>query len=132
VFVRPQPPNCAQPIGFCTSPDVGQDSGDIVALLDVGYNFDGTQTPGIARKGDPAYSAASTVLSVPNFYGAHGHHASIPSMSASFYAAGPNIKTGVVVNQMHNIDVAPTIMQLLGVPFAPESMDGSPVSQILK
>lgn len=131
VFVRPQPPACAQAVGFCTSADVGQDSGDIVALLDVGYNFDGTQTPGIARKGDPAFNAATTVLSVPNFYGAHGHHASIPAMSASFFAAGPNIRSGVVVDQMHNIDVAPTIMQLLGVPAAP-TVDGTAVSQILK
>src|SRR5262249_29116230 len=67
VFVRPTA--CGQP-GFCTSNDIGQDSGDIFAMLDDGYNFDGTQSPGVARLGDPAYSATSTVLSVPNFYGA--------------------------------------------------------------
>ena len=52
-------------------------------------------------------------------------------MSASFYAAGPNIKSGVVVPQMRNIDVAPTIMEILGVEPEP-TVDGSALNQILK
>ena len=128
VFVRPAA--CGQP-GFCTNDEIGQDSGDIVGLMDVGYNFDGTQNPGIARLGDGPFNAASTIFSVPNFYGAHGHHASIPAMSASFYAAGPNIKSGIVVPQMHNIDVAPTIMTMLGVAPA-NTVDGTALTEILK
>jgi hypothetical protein len=99
--------------------------------MDLGYNFDGVQAPGVARSGDPAFNAATTIYSVPNFYGAHGNHSDIPAMSATFIAAGPNIKTGVVVPQMHNIDVAPTIMQLFGVQPA-ATVDGTAVTQILK
>ncbi len=55
-----------------------------------GYNFDGTQTPtGIARLGEPRFDAATTVYSVPNFYGAHGHNSRLPSMSAIFYRRRP-------------------------------------------
>jgi hypothetical protein len=64
--------------------------------MDVGYNFDGVQNPGVARLGDLAFNAASAILSVPNFYGAHGHDPILQSMSASFYAAGPNIRGGTV------------------------------------
>ena len=128
VFVRPS--DCGQP-GFCTDDSIGQDSGDVMALMDVGYNFDGIQNPGVARMGDPAFNAATTIFSVPNFYGAHGHHANIPAMSASFYAAGPSIRTGVVVPKMRNIDVAPTIMDILGVEPEP-TVDGSVIDQILR
>ena len=55
----------------------------------IGYNFDGMQTPLVARYRDPAFDAPQSVFSVPSFYGAHGHNPNIPSMSASFIAAGP-------------------------------------------
>ena len=52
-------------------------------------------------------------------------------MSATFYAAGPNIKSGEVIPLMHNTDVAPTILQILGVAPGPK-VDGSALTQILK
>lgn len=125
-----RPSDCGQP-GFCTSETVGQDSGDVFAVMAEGYNFDGTQSPGVARSGDPAYDSATTILSAPNFYGAHGHKSDGPNMSASFYAAGPNIKHNVIVKQMHNVDVAPTIEAILGVTPAP-TVDGKALTQILK
>jgi predicted AlkP superfamily pyrophosphatase or phosphodiesterase len=125
-----RPSDCGQP-GFCTSPLVGQDSGDVFAMMAEGYNFDGVQSPGVARLGDPAYDPSSTVLSTPNFYGAHGHNPNGPNMSASFFAAGPNIKHNLVVKKMHNVDVAPTIETMLGVAPA-ATVDGTAVTQILK
>jgi predicted AlkP superfamily pyrophosphatase or phosphodiesterase len=127
VFARPT--DCGQP-GFCTNADIGQDSGDVFAILAEGYNFDGVQNPGVARLGDPAYDSATTILSTPNFYGAHGHDSNGPNMSASFYAAGPSIRRKIVVKQMHNIDVAPTIMSILGV-APPATVDGHAITQIL-
>lgn len=127
VFARPT--DCGQP-GFCTNADIGQDSGDVFAILAEGYNFDGVQSPGVARLGDPAYDSATTILSTPNFYGAHGHDSNGPNMSASFYAAGPSIRRKIVVKQMHNIDVAPTIMNILGV-TPPATVDGHAITQIL-
>jgi predicted AlkP superfamily pyrophosphatase or phosphodiesterase len=121
-----RPGNCGQP-GFCTDTQFGQDTGDVLALLIEGYNFDGTQNPVVKRLGDQE----SAVYSVPNFYGAHGHDSHLESMSAILYAAGPSIKQGRKVRTVRNIDVAPTVMELLGVsPGA--TVDGEPLQRILK
>jgi predicted AlkP superfamily pyrophosphatase or phosphodiesterase len=70
------------------------------------------------------------MLSMPNFYGAHGHDPELPVMSATFIAAGPRIQGGAVIPRMHNVDVAPTIMQILGV--RPHGMDGEAQREILR
>src|SRR5262249_2816572 len=127
VFTRPL--TCGQP-GFCTNDNVGQDSGDVVAIMDVGYNFDGVQTPGVARLGDPPFDPATTFLSAPNFYGAHGYDPNLSVMSATFYAAGPDIRDGAVIPWMHNIDVAPTILRILGVK-PDRTVDGKALMRIL-
>lgn len=128
VYARPS--GCGNP-GFCTDADIGQDSGDVFAMMAEGYNFDGTQSPGVARLGDPAYDVATTVLSTPNFYGAHGHDPNGANMSASFYAAGPNIRHNIAVKKMHNIDVAPTVMKILGVTPA-GTVDGQALNNVVK
>lgn len=123
-----RPTDCGNP-GFCTNDDVGQDSGDVVALMAEGYNFDGTQNPLVPRLGDDA--ATTPVYSVPNFYGAHGHDSEARSMSAIFYAAGPSLKRGSVVHRVSNLDVAPTVLQILGVEPA-DTVDGKVLKPILK
>jgi phosphodiesterase/alkaline phosphatase D-like protein/predicted AlkP superfamily pyrophosphatase or phosphodiesterase len=92
---------------------IGQDTGDVFALLKTGYNFDGTQTVPVIRKGDTA-PAATAVLSVPNFYGAHGYDPTLPDMKAIFYAAGPDIASQSL-GSVRNIDIAPTIEKILNV-----------------
>src|SRR5262249_28770340 len=62
-------------------------------------------------------SSPSPILSVPNFYGAHGYDPARPEMSAIFFAAGPDVGQGSLP-LVHNIDIAPTISHLLGVPPA--------------
>lgn len=117
--------------GFCTSPKIGQDFGDVFALMDVGYNFDGIQSPGVARQGDAPFSSTTTVFSTPNFYGAHGHDPLIDDMSATFLAEGPAFRKGKLVAGVRNIDVAPTIMSILGV--TPSStVDGKALNQVLR
>ena len=95
---------------------IGQDSGDVFALLAPGFNFDGTQSPVVPRRGDPA--SANPVFSVPNFYGAHGYDPFLTNLSAIFYAAGPDIGRGTLPFT-RNVDVAPTVDALLGVEPAP-------------
>jgi phosphodiesterase/alkaline phosphatase D-like protein/predicted AlkP superfamily pyrophosphatase or phosphodiesterase len=92
---------------------IGQDTGDVFALLKTGYNFDGTQTVPVIRKGDTT-PAATAVLSVPNFYGAHGYDPTLPDMKAIFYAAGPDI-VQQPLGSVRNIDIAPTIEKILDV-----------------
>jgi predicted AlkP superfamily pyrophosphatase or phosphodiesterase len=128
--VETRPLQCEAPTGLCTSKTIGQDFGDVFALMAPGYNFDGIQSPGIARLGDTAFNAATTTLSMPNFYGAHGHDPELPVMSATFIAAGPQIRPFTPILRMRNIDVAPTIMQILGV--TPSKLDGEALKHILR
>jgi len=121
VYVRPVPADLTDPsFGRGTSDVIGQDSGDVFALLTLGYNFDGIQGAGIARKDDAP--ATPPILSLPNFYGAHGYDPALRQMSAIFYAAGPDIRSGRL-HRVHNVDLAPTIARLLGVEPAP-TVDG--------
>jgi predicted AlkP superfamily pyrophosphatase or phosphodiesterase len=127
--VETRPLQCEAGIGQCTSKTIGQDFGDVFALMAPGYNFDGIQSPGVARLGDAPFNAATTTLSMPNFYGAHGHDPKLPVMSATFIAAGPQIRD-TTIRRMRNVDVAPTIMQLLGV--RPHQVDGEVLREILR
>jgi Type I phosphodiesterase / nucleotide pyrophosphatase len=108
---------------------IGQDSGDVFALLNLGYNFDAVQVPPVVRAGDPI--ATNPVLSVPPFYGAHGYDPTSPQMQAVLYAAGPNINAGARIGQVRNIDVAPTIAQILGVP-ATRTFQGQVIPGLVK
>jgi hypothetical protein len=121
IYTRPVPDDINDPqFGRLTNEFIGQDSGDVFAMLRTGYNFDGVQTPVVIRKDDPV--AGNPILSVPNFYGAHGYDPNISNMSAIFFAAGPDIGRGTL-RQIQTVDVAPTILKLLGV-AAPSTVDG--------
>jgi hypothetical protein len=122
-------PGCGQP-GFCVDDNIGQDSGDVVALMAEGYNFDGTQSPVVRRLGDDP-SVTSVVYSVPNFYGAHGHDSNLRSMSAIMYAAGPNLRHGRRLSRIRNIDIAPTVMEMLGVESA-DTVDGRVIPNVFR
>ena len=114
VFTRPLPEGPGDPpFGLGTNRFIGQDSGDVYAVLSLGYNFDGTQLPAVQRLGDDA-AALAAGLSVPNFYGAHGYDPRLVEMSAIFFAAGPDVcKRHFDI--VRNIDIAPTILDILGV-----------------
>ena len=114
VYTRPA--DLSDPdFGRGTNAIIGQDSGDVLALLSSGYNFDGTQNPVVIRRGDPP--STMPILSVPNFYGAHGYDPLLSSMSAIFYAAGPDVGKGTLP-RVRNVDIAPTLAKILGVPPA--------------
>jgi hypothetical protein len=113
VYSRPVPNSLTDPaFGLGTNNFIGQDSGDVFAIMSLGYNFDGTQTPVVQRLGDA--TSTNPLFSIPNFYGAHGYDPKLPEMSAIFYAAGPDIGHSTL-NKVRNLDVAPTISHLLGV-----------------
>lgn len=113
IHKRPTPRDVGdRTFGLATDQFIGQDSGDVYAVLALGYNFDGTQSPVVQRLGDEP--DALPVFSVPNFYGAHGYDPRLTEMSAIFYAAGPHVCRDKLRN-MRNIDVAPTLLRLFGV-----------------
>jgi len=114
INARPVPEDLSDPsFGLSTDPVIGQDFGDVFAALAIGYNFDGVQVPAVQRLHDEASSAP--VLSVPNFYGAHGYDPKLPEISAIFFAAGPDICRRGELDTVHNIDITPTILKLLDV-----------------
>lgn len=115
IYTRPLPGVESDPsFGLGSSKFVGQDAGDVFAILSDGYNFDGRQNPAVTRLGDKENS----IFSVPNFYGAHGYDPTLPKLSAIFYAAGPDITRRGNIGTIRNIDIAPTINNLLGVSSA--------------
>jgi len=128
--VETRPLQCNVGLGLCTSKTIGQDFGDVFALMAPGYNFDGIQNPGVARLGDTPFDAATTMLSMPNFYGAHGHDPELTVMSATFIASGPDIRKNATIRRMRNLDVAPTIMKILGV--RPNDVDGEVLHEVLR
>ena len=58
------------------------------------------------------------MLSVPNFYGAHGYDPQLTEMSAIFYRRRAQTCARTSSRTVRNIDVAPTILAILGVPPA--------------
>ena len=132
-LVRARPETCGRP-GFCTDGDFGQDSGDVFAQMREGYSFDGIQYDAggpapVARLGDAP--DATALYSVPGYFGTHGYDSELPSMSAIFYAAGPSFAQGRTLDRVHNVDVAPTALAILGVAPAP-TVDGRPIRGALR
>jgi hypothetical protein len=99
-------------------------------LPDEGYNFDSTQSPAVYRLGDDD-PTIRTLFSVPNFFGTHGYDSKLPSVSAVLLAAGPDIGRGGKLKLMHNIDIAPTELKILGVRPA-VTVDGKIIHDMLK
>lgn len=60
----------------------------------------------------------------------HGYPASDPAMDAIFIAYGRHIRSGVRLDKISNLDVAPTIAQVLGLKM--ENVDGKVLREILQ
>jgi predicted AlkP superfamily pyrophosphatase or phosphodiesterase len=124
IYPRPVPDDWNSPeFGRSTTAWIGQDSGDVFALLQTGYNFDGVQRPPVSRLGDPI--ANEPILSIPSFYGTHGYDATSPEMQGIFYAAGPQIGQGNIA-KLRSIDIAPTLLRELAIDPNP-NLQGQPI-----
>ena len=77
-----------------------------------GYSFSGAT-------GGPVTAA------MPQQRGSHGYLASDPEMDALFIASGYGVRAGALTGRISNVDVAPTIAKLLGVPLP--SAKGKPL-----
>ncbi len=129
VFSREVPNNpTVEDIITASGEFIGQDTGDVFALLSLGYNFDGFQS-NVARKDDTDPEAGDRpLLSVPTFYGAHGYDPNLPEMQATFIAAGPDFNPITLPNltEIRSIDIAPTILDILDVEPA-DTVDGQSI-----
>jgi len=61
--------------------------------------------------------------------GFHGYHPDEPEMFALFVASGRGISPGSRVNRVRSLDVAPTVLSLLGLPV-PDWMEGRPIAGV--
>lgn len=62
--------------------------------------------------------------------GTHGYDPATDDMHAIFIAWGANVRPGILVDEVSNLDVAPTIAKLLGLDM--KNMDGRPLDEFLK
>jgi predicted AlkP superfamily pyrophosphatase or phosphodiesterase len=99
------------------TPAENQGMGDLVLYAKDGYAFfqglDGTE---IVREGK-------------NYSGTHGYRNTDPELDGIFLASGYGIKPGTKLERVSNLDVAPTIAKLLGVPLP--NVEGRVLEEIL-
>jgi predicted AlkP superfamily pyrophosphatase or phosphodiesterase len=72
---------------------------------------------------------AVVVDSAEGSLGAHGYPATDPDLTALFLASGAGIRAGVTLGVIDNVDVAPTLAELLRVKL--ENVDGKVLREIL-
>ena len=90
---------------------------DMVLFAKMGYFF-----------GDTAAGSLPTETK-PERRGSHGHDANFPDLRAMFVACGAGIKPGVVLGDIDNRSVAPTIAKLLGIEIP--NAEGKPLTEAL-
>lgn len=92
--------------------------GDVVVVAPLGVQ--------ITRLGFWARALGRVGLHRSSLRGIHGHRPELPEMSAFFAAIGPGVAPGARPRTVRAIDVAPTVLSLLGIPI-PDSMEGQPI-----
>jgi predicted AlkP superfamily pyrophosphatase or phosphodiesterase len=98
------------------TPAENQGMGDLVLYAKDGYAFKEGVTGGV-------------ITDSPDYQGTHGYPNSDPELDGVFIANGYGIKPGVKIPRMTNLDVAPTLAELLGVKLP--KPDGRVLAEIL-
>ncbi len=99
------------------TPEENEAMGDLILFAKAGYSFSG--------------SAAGDLVAAPavDYGGSHGYPAADAELDGIFIAEGFGIRAGTIVERVSNLDVAPTIARLLGIPLP--GVDGQPLDSIL-
>jgi hypothetical protein len=84
--------------------------GDIVVVMDESWLL---QTSRTSRE----------VSERSEYWGQHGWDNSYPSMRAAFLMMGPDVRPGVIVDEVRNVDVYPLLAEILGIQPAAD-LDG--------
>lgn len=98
------------------TPAENQGMGDLVLYAKDGYAFKEGVTGGV-------------ITDSPDYQGTHGYPNTDPDLDGIFIASGYGIKPGVKIPRIRNLDVAPTLAELLDVKL-PEP-DGRVLTEIL-
>ena len=100
------------------APAVDPQMADLFLIPKSGYAFANSKGGAVST---PVASAS----------GAHGYLNTDPELDAIFIASGAGIKSGGVLERVRNIDVAPTIAELLGL-HLDTAIQGRPIRDALK
>jgi len=100
------------------TPAENQGMGDLVLYAKDGYAF------------YQGLEGAEVIRESKGYLGTHGYPNSDPELDGIFLASGYGIKPGTKLERVANLDVAPTIAELLGVPLP--KVDGRVLKEILK
>jgi len=100
------------------TPAENQGMGDLVLYPKPGYAF---QSP---------FNGEESVVESFKYLGTHGYPSDDPELDGAFIAWGYGIKARTKVPRINNLDVAPTIAELLGVKLP--GAEGKVLREILK
>ncbi len=100
------------------TPDQNQGMGDLILYAKAGYAF---QAGAIAEL---------ETAEAKGYLGSHGYPSTDPELDGIFLAWGYGIRPGVRIPRVANLDVAPTLAELLGVTLPPT--DGRVLTEILE
>ena len=79
----------------------------------------------------PGIAIGSSDPDAPVTRGAHGYLPDVPEMSGFFMAVGRGITPGTQLPDVSAVDVAPTVLTLLGIPV-PRAMEGRPIAGVAR
>ena len=100
------------------TPEENDGVGDLILFPKDGYafqrNFEGEEVVAVST----------------NYLGSHGYPSTDPELDGVFIAWGYGIKPGTKLGRVSNLDVAPTLAELLGVKLP--NVEGSVVRELLK
>jgi predicted AlkP superfamily pyrophosphatase or phosphodiesterase len=103
---------------------------DVPARLAYGRN---ARVPGFLCIADTGWTLAFDDQRVEKLKGgAHGYDNMAPEMRATFIAAGPAFRPGVVLPEFDNVDVYPLLMRLLDLTPLPSDGDLTPLLPALR
>jgi hypothetical protein len=86
----------------------------------------------VARPGWIILTRADAKRHADGVRGEHGYDPAAPEMAALFLAAGPDIRSGLVIAPFDNVDVEPLLARLLRVTAPPADGALDPLRPILK
>jgi predicted AlkP superfamily pyrophosphatase or phosphodiesterase len=103
-------------LGFPT-PDEDARSPDLLMSAKDGFSF------------SEVAAGEDEISRTDSLRGTHGYDPNVEDMRAIFIAAGAGIRKGAVLDEMTNLDVAPTMAKLLGLEM--KNVDGRVLGEIL-
>lgn len=78
----------------------------------------------------PGTAIQSSGRSSPAMRGAHGYRPEMPEMGGLFLALGRGARPGTKLGEVRAVDVAPTVLALLGL-SVPGWMEGAPIAEMI-